>query len=440
MSDQLDHGRSARARGGKVTTLVTTTAASAPPQDLVEQVGRYFDLEPAVVQDPYPLFHRMQREAPVLLFRSMATLTRYADVEMVVRDLETYRSQPVGASRVEAAAAKLDAREAGMLRENVAFMGQWLSVSDPPVHTRIRGLSHRAFTPRHVAELGEQVRRITDELLDAAAEKETVELIDDFAYRLPISVIGAMLGVPQDDARLIRNLSNTLGDFVGAEYRGIEATNLAIKEFRGYLHDLYKLRRANPGLDLLTSFMEAEEAGQRLTRDELDATMVQLLFAGHETTTNLIANGLWALLTHPDQLALLREQPELIGSAVEEFLRWNTSSQVLHRQASRDSEIARVTIPKGMTLRLFLGAANRDPERYEDADRFDITRTDLKHLGFGIGPHYCLGQALARLETAVAVGSIVRRFPTIEFAGPAPWRRNLQLRGLEQLPLRLRAA
>ena len=414
-------------------------SVSAPPQDLVDQVGRYFDLEPEVVQDPYPLFHRMQREAPVLLFRSMATLTRYADIEAVIRDLGTYRSQPVGASRVEAAAAKLDAREAGLLRENVAFMGQWLSITDPPVHTRIRGLAHLAFTPRHVAELGEQVRRITDELLDAAAEKGTIELIDDFAYRLPIAVIGAMLGVPQEDARLIRNLSNTLGDFVGAEYRGIEATNLAIKEFRAYLHDLYAIRRSSPGSDLLTAFMEAEEDGSRLTRDELDATMVQLLFAGHETTTNLIANGLWALLKHPDQLAKLRAQPDLIGNAVEEFLRWNTSSQVLHRTASRDSEIAGVTVPRGMTLRLLLGAANRDPGQYVDPDRFDITRADLKHLGFGIGPHYCLGQALARLETAVAVGGIVRRFPIIEFAGPAPWRRNLQLRGLEQLPLRLRA-
>jgi cytochrome P450 len=414
--------------------------AAATPQDLVEEVGRYFDLVPEVVQDPYPLFHRMQREAPVLIFRSMATLTRYADIEAVIRDLDTYRSQPVGASRVETTAARLDEREAAMLRENVAFMGQWLSVTDPPVHTRIRGLAHRAFTPRQVAELMEQVRLVTDQLLDAAAEKETVELIDDFAYRLPIAVIGAMLGVPPEDARLIRNLSNTLGDFVGAEYRGIEAANVAIKEFRAYLHDLYEKRRRSPGSDLLTAFIQAEEDGRRLTRDELDATMVQLLFAGHETTTNLIANGLWALLKHPDQLAKLREQPELVGNAVEEFLRWNTSSQVLHRQASRDSEIAGRGVPKGMTLRLFLGAANRDPEQFDDPDRFDITRADLKHLGFGIGPHYCLGQALARLETAVAVGTIVRRFPVIELAGPARWRRNLQLRGLEQLPLRLRAA
>jgi cytochrome P450 len=291
-----------------------------------------------------------------------------------------------------------------------------------------------------VSELSGQVHKITDQLLDAAAEKETVELIDDFAYRLPIAVIGAMLGVPQEDAQMIRNLSNTLGDFVGAEYRGIEAANRAIKDFRAYLHDLYKERRAKRGDDLLAALIEAEEDGQRLTRDELDATVVQLLFAGHETTTNLIANGLWALLKHPEQLVRLRAKPELIGNAVEEFVRWNTSSQVLHRTVGSDSEIAGVKVPRGMTLRLFLGAAGRDPERYPDADRLDIEREDVKHLGFGIGPHYCLGQSLARMEAAVAVGTIVRRFPVIELAGPTRWRTNLQLRGLEALPLRLRAA
>ena len=354
--------------------------------------------------------------------------------------MDAYRSQPVGASRVEAAAARLDERQAALLRENVEFMGQWLSITDPPVHTRIRGLAHLAFTPRRVSELADRVQTITDRLLDAAAEKETVELIDDFAYRLPISVIGAMLGVPKEDAPMIRNLSNTLGEFVGAEYRGIEAANRAIKDFRAYLHGLYQVRRAKPGDDLLAALMEAEENGQRLTRDELDATVVQLLFAGHETTTNLIANGLWALLEHPDQMDRLRAKPELIGNAVEEFVRWNTSSQVLHRAAVRDSEIAGVKVPQGMTLRLFLGAAGRDPDRYPEPDRFDIEREDVKHLGFGIGPHYCLGQSLARLEAAVAVGTIVRRFRVIEFAGPTRWRPNLQLRGLEALPLWLRTA
>jgi cytochrome P450 len=417
-----------------------TTPEAVQATDLVELTGRYFDLEPEIVQDPYPLFHRLQAEAPVLIFRSMATLTRYADIESVIRDMETYVSRPVGASRVEAAAARLDPHRAALLRENVAFMGQWLSVSDPPAHTRIRGLAHRAFTPRHVAELRQQVQRITGELLDRAAERGRVELIDEFAFQLPLFVIGAMLGAPAEDRRLVRRLSNALADFIGAEYRGIEEANQAIKEFRSYLHDLYEKRRASPGPDLLTAFMEAEADGQRLTRDELDATMVQLLFAGHETTTNLIANGLHALLTHPDQLARLRAEPQLIGNAVEEFLRWNTSSQVLHRSASRDSEIAGVGIPRGMTLRLFLGAANRDPERYEEPDRFDMTRADLKHLGFGIGPHYCLGQALARMETAIAVGTILARFPVIELEGPAGWRPNLQLRGLEALPLRLRAA
>ena len=413
------------------------TSGAATEAGLEAAVERYYDLDPALVQDPYPLFHRLQDEAPVLILRSMATLTRYADIEATIRDLDTFISRPSGASRVEAAAARVDGDTARMLRENVAFMALWLSISDPPAHTRIRGLAHRAFTPRRVAEMRSSVERITGELLDRCAEMGTVELIDDFAYQLPLYVIGDMLGAPAADRLLIRDWSNTLSDFVGAEYRGIAEAHRAIAEFREYLHGLYEHRRHHPADDLLTAFIEAEEDGHRLTPDELDATMVQLLFAGHETTTNLIGNGLHALLIHPDQMALLRSDPGLIGNAVEECLRWNTSSQVLHRQASRDSELHGVTIPRGMTLRLFLGAANRDPRRYADADAFDITRRGIRHLGFGIGPHYCLGQALARMETAIALGTLLRRFPVIEPAGPLRFRSNLQLRGLDGLPLRL---
>jgi cytochrome P450 len=405
---------------------------------LIDEVDAYFALRDDLVQDPYPLFARLRAEAPVLLWKSFAIVTSWAHVEAAIRDMETYSSSRGQGSRVEAVAAGMDPETAAAFRADSAFMDLQLPRADPPLHTRLRSLAHRAFTPRRIVDMQPLVESIVDELLDSAAERGELEVIDDFAYQLPLRVIGQMLGAEPGDQPDIRRWSAAQADFVGNGYRNFENFHRNLHEFRAYIRRLTAERRRTRHTDLLAALLEAEEGGDRLSPEELEATFVVLLFAGHETTTNLIGNLIHALLTQPDQLARLREDPALIGNAVEETLRWNTSSQVVHRLTTRAAELGGVAIPKGETVRLVLGAANRDTDRFQDPERFDIARPDVRHLGFGIGPHYCLGQALARLEAQVAVGRLFDRFPAVRLAQEARFRPNLMLRGLERLQLRLR--
>jgi cytochrome P450 len=402
---------------------------------LLDEVDAFFDLRDDLVQDPYPLFHRMQAEAPVVERRSFAIVTRWADVETVIRDMDTYSNSRGRGTRVDAVAgAMTPALRADFLADS-AFLDLQLPRADPPLHTRLRGLAHQAFTPRRITEMRSMIVRIVDQLLDAADSRGRLEVIDDLAYQLPLRVIGEMLGASAEDQPDIRRWSATQAEFIGNGYRNFVDFHRALGEFRAYIRRLISERRRTRHTDLLAALLEAEEDGDRLSPEELEATFVVLLFAGHETTTNLIGNLIHALLTHPDQLARLRAEPGLIGNAVEEILRWNTSSQVVHRLTTRPAELAGVKLSADQTVRLVLSAANRDPERFDDPDRFDIARADVRHLGFGIGPHYCLGQALARLETQVAVGRLFERFARVELAGESRFRPNLMLRGLERLPL-----
>lgn len=407
--------------------------------DLAVEVDAFFDLRDDLVQDPYPLFHRLQRESPVHLQRSFATVTRWAEAEAVIRDMATYSNNRGRGTRVESVAGSLPAGEREDFLEISAFLDLQLPRADPPVHTRLRSLAHQAFTPRRVAEMRPMVEAIVEELLDAAEARGDLEVIDDLAYQLPLRVIGEMLGAAPEDQGDIRRWSSVQADFIGNGYRNFPEFKVALAEFRAYIRRLIAERRRTRHTDLLAALLEVEENGDRLSPDELEATFVVLLFAGHETTTNLIGNLTHALLTHPDQLALLRSDPGLVGNAVEEILRWNTSSQVIHRLTTRPAELAGVRLEADQTVRLVLSAANRDPERFADPDRFDITREEIRHLGFGIGPHYCLGQALARMETAIAVGRLFERFPRVQLAGEARFRPNLMLRGLKALPLRVGA-
>jgi len=402
---------------------------------LLDEVDAYFDLRDDLVQDPYGLFHRMQAEAPVLERRSFAIVTRWADVETVIRDMETYSNSRGRGTRVDAVAAALAPQQRADFRTDSAFLDLQLPRADPPLHTRLRSLAHKAFTPRRVIDMRAMIERIVDELLDAAGSRGGLEVIDDLAYQLPLRVIGEMLGASPADQPDIRRWSATQAEFIGNGYRNFTAFHAALGEFRAYIRRLIAERRGTLHTDLLAALLEVEEDGDKMSSEELEATFVVLLFAGHETTTNLIGNLVHALLTHPEQLQRLRAEPALIGNAVEEILRWDTSSQVVHRLTTRPAELAGVRIAADQTVRLVLSAANRDPDRFEDPDRFDIARADVRHLGFGIGPHYCLGQALARLETAVAVGRLFERFPRVERAGESRFRPNLMLRGLERIPL-----
>jgi cytochrome P450 len=309
---------------------------------------------------------------------------------------------------------------------------------DPPDHTRLRRLVSKAFTPRMVELLRPRVQAIADALLDAVADRGEMDLIDDYAFPLPITVIAEMLGVPPADRDQFRAWSDTLVAAVPPMPAGPEATEAA-EGLRRYLEALFEERRRAPAEDLSTGLLQAEEAGDRLSKEELQGMMYLLLVAGYETTANLIGSGVLALLQHPDQLAALRGDPALLPSAVEELLRFcaPVATSTL-RYAADDVALGGVVIPKGDMVLVVITAANRDPVRFPFPDALDITRADNKHLAFGHGIHYCLGAPLARLEGEIALGTLLRRMPDLRLSvapGALTWRPSLVLRGLTKLPV-----
>ncbi len=317
--------------------------------------------------------------------------------------------------------------------------------SDPPDHARLRSLANRAFTPRVVEKMRAHIERIAHELLDAIDGLAPVDLIDRYAAPLPIRVIAEMLGVPIGSQDQIKLWSDDLAIFAGGGPgpRWKEVLRGARGGFclRRYLLRLIRERRGRrrPEDDLLGALIAAEEKGDTLTEEELWANAMLLLFAGHETTTGLIGNGLLALLRHPDQLDLLRREPALMESGVEELLRFDGPVHRIGRVAKDDLSIGGSPIPAGQPVILGLAAANRDPAQFPDPDRLDVRRAENRHLAFGHGIHFCLGAALARLEGQIAIGAVLRRYPDVRLTGERlAWRRISTLRGLQALPVRLR--
>ena len=407
--------------------------------DLASGLDALFAARQDVVDDPYPLYHRMRAEAPVMRYRSEVWMTRYADVEVILREPATWSHATYTGSRILDFTESLSGEEQEGFRRISAFKSLWMSGMDAPEHTRLRGLVHKVFTPRRVAEMRPQVESITRDLIESLRGRDTIEAVHDYAYGLPLYVIAAMLGAPREDWESIRDWSSVLAAFQAPHYHEIGRTWEAIEQFLGYVRALIDQRRGSTGhTDLLAALLEVDIGGDRLTPEELEAMFVLLFFAGHETTTNLISNGIYRLLSHPDQLARLRSDPGLIGSAVEELLRYDTNVQISSRVATRDVEVAGVSIPAGTTVVPVIAAANRDPERFAGPDRLDITRQDNRHLGFSIGPHYCLGQALARMEAQTGIGRFFEAFPDVALAaGEIHWRPNIQQRRVRSLPVRL---
>ncbi|TFG97632.1 MAG: cytochrome P450 [Myxococcales bacterium] len=324
----------------------------------------------------------------------------------------------------------------------IEWVRRTLVFLDPPDHDRLRNLLSRAFTPRQVARVRPITREIADRLAGEAAEAREVDLYDAFAQRLPLQVICSLLGIPSIDfaevGRWTEALSLATATPTEAERREADR---AIVAFDDYVGALVAERRTRPGEDLLTELIAVEEDGDRLSKDELVAMVVQLLYAGHETTRNLIGNGLFALLQNPGELARLRREPELLQNAVEEMLRYEPPILFLTRIALGDSEVAGVPLQRGELFHLGLASANRDPDRYADPDRFDVGRRDNKHLSFGWGMHFCMGASIARMEGQVAFETLLRRFAKIELVGPTPpWAPATALRTLERFPVRLTSA
>ena len=391
-------------------------------------------LSPAVIADPYPYYRRLRTQDPV--HRSplgFFVLSRHVEVAFVLRD-RRFGKDFVG---------RMVRRHGPQVMEEPVYrsMRHWMLQQDPPDHTRLRGLVVRAFTARRVEDMRPRIQQIVDQQLDRLACKGRVDLIADFAFPLPVTVICEMLGIPKEHHEMFLSGARTGGRLLDpvpltrAEIDAANANNLASAE---YFRSLLELRRRQPGEDLTTQLLQAEEDGHKLSHEELIANIILLFGAGHETTVNLIGNGLLALFRNPEQLRLLRDNPARIGNAIEELLRYDSSVQLTGRVASEDTELAGVRVVRGDGVLCLLGSANRDETVYRDPDRLDIERANIRPLSFGGGIHFCLGAQLARIEAEVAIAGLLRRFPDLmlEDAGNPRWRPTFVLRGLERLPAR----
>jgi cytochrome P450 PksS len=390
---------------------------------------------PAFWANPFPLFARLRAEEPV--HRALLPprtpiwfVTRHEDVLALLKD------DRFAKDRTRAMTAE-QLRRMPWVPPMFRPLERNMLDRDPPDHTRLRALVQKAFTPRLVEQLRGRVEALADELLDEVAHRGEMDLIRDYALPLPMTIIAEILGVPTRDRDRFQRWSKVIVS--------VNAFNVswrvfpAVWGFTRYLKRLFALRRAEPGDDLTTALVRAEEAGERLGEDELLAMAFLLLIAGHETTVNLIASGTLELLRHPDQLDRLRRDPSLIGTAVEELLRFTAPVFLsTERYALEDLELRGVAIPRGGLVFAALGSANRDETVFRDPDSLDVGRSENRHLGFGQGIHYCLGAPLARLEAQVAFEALLRRLPDLRLKGPPEslrWRRSLILRGLEALPV-----
>ncbi len=398
--------------------------------------------DPAWVKDPYAVYAELRRTNPV--HRNALgfwVFTRHADCLAILRDR---RSSSDGRNVDESTfrelrAADLPAQEGpeAMLAEMAPFLFR-----DPPDHTRLRGLVQKAFTPRVIEGLRPRLEEICDGLLDDALERGQVDLVADYAYPLPVQIIVEMLGVPAEDHEQFRVWSHALARGLDPDFllppEAVQQRLGAILSFVQYFASLIEERRQKPGDDLLTRLIQAEEQGDALTQGELLSTCILLLVAGHETTVNLISGGALALMERPDQLALVRDDPTVIRSAVEEMLRFVCPVQLTGRVALEDMEIAGAEIAKGQFSMLLIGSANRDPAAFEDPDTFDVRRAENNHLGFGFGIHHCLGAPLARLEAQIALPALFRRARELtRLDDGLSYKENIVLRGLESLPVRV---
>jgi cytochrome P450 PksS len=394
---------------------------------------------PAFKADPYPFYARLRSEAPVhrvnLPARQTAWLiTRYEDVASVLKDGRFLKNKAAALTSGQAAKQPWVPRMFRPLERNMLDL-------DPPDHTRLRSLVHRAFTPRLVEQMRGRIQSLAEELISATLGRGSMDLIRDYALPIPTTVIAEMLGVPEGDRRRFHRWSRSIVSASPSGWGMLRAIPSAMAFLR-YIRRLVASTRNAPRDDLLGSLVHAEEAGEKLSEDELVAMVFLLLVAGHETTVNLIGNGMMALLKNPGQVARLSAEPTLIKSAVEELLRYESPlATASERFAREDVTISGATIPRGEMVYAVIASANRDEGQFPDPDALDIAREPNRHLSFGLGPHFCLGAPLARLEGQIAIGTILSRLSDLTMAvdfASLRWRRGLVLRGLEALPVTFR--
>jgi hypothetical protein len=418
-----------------------SAAIAAPPArfpaDRAAAEVAAFDLRrltPDFYANPYPYYHALRELDPVRRMPDGSYfLTRYDDCVAAYRDPKVFSSD----KKVEFRPKYGDS----LLYEHHTTS---LVFNDPPYHTRVRRLIAGALTQRAIADMEPGLHALVDRLLDRAAEQGRIDLIEDFASAIPVEIIGNLLGVPHADRGPLREWSLTI---LGAlepvlTPEQLERGNRSIADFLEYLKGLVAHRRAHPGnpeRDVLTRLIQGEADGEKLTERELYQNCIFLLNAGHETTTNLIGNGLVALLEWPQERERLLADPELIKTAVEEFLRFESSNQLGNRITTTDAEIGGVKMPAGTQITICIGAANRDPSQFADPDRMDLARNPNRHLAFAFGIHQCAGLSLARLEGRIAIGKFLQRFPRYALAGTPVRGGRARFRGFLSVPVELSA-
>lgn len=397
-----------------------------------------YDLSgPLFEANPYPTYAAMQRNDPIY-WRAwndgggMWIVTRYEDVATILRDHKRFVKNYSNSLTPE--------QQAQQPPQDTIFqiIDNHLLNHDPPDHTRLRHLVNKAFTPRMINQLRSRVEAIAHQLLDQVEHKGQMDLIDDYAFPLPIIVIAELLGLPVEDRDQLRQWSHGFIAPVRNEAE-LQIFKSVMIDFTNYLRELFTQRRQKPQDDLITAMVQAEEAGDKLSEAELFSMVVLLIVAGHETTVNSIGTGVLSLLRHPDQYKRLSQEPALVETAVEELLRYDgpviTSTP---RWASEDVEIGGQLIRRGERVEVVISAANRDPEQFSNPDQLDITRQDNRHLGFGLGIHYCLGAPLARMEGKLALTILLKRLPHLRLNAPfeeLEWQLLPPVRGLKHLPL-----
>jgi len=398
---------------------------------------QYNPFIPEVHANPYPMYISLRAEDPVQWSELMESwiLTRYDDIVAVLADSRFSADRRQAQNRYAQQAQKI-AEEFGAFGRT-----QTMLTSDPPLHTRLRKLVSKAFTPRMVDGLLPRIQEIVDERLDAVQEAGRMEIIQDLAYPLPVIVIAEMLGIPPRDRDQFKLWSDEIiltlnGPFTSPDM--LERARKSAHEMTEYFRGVVEERGKEPGNDLISGLIAAEEQGQILSEDEMLTTAMLLLVAGNETTTNLIGNGMLALLRNPDQLRKLRDDPSLIQTAIEELLRYDGPVQATGRVATEDMEIDGHPVKKGQVAFCVLGAANRDPAKFENPDQLDVTRHPNEHVAFGDGIHFCLGAPLARAEGQIALRTLLKRFPDLSLeTDNLQWGGTFILRGLKGLPISL---
>lgn len=393
-----------------------------------------------VLQDPYPTYARLHEEGPLHYLDvggkwAVWSVFSHAECSSIAKDPRC------SAKRAQQMLLPLPLSRQSEFSELARMLSLWLIFMDPPEHTRLRKLLNKGFSPSVVDSLRPQVEDIVERMLKPLERGSEVELMRQFANPLPVRIILEMLGIPQELHAAFVDWSRAIAVFRGSPDRTVEqarAAQDALIALTDFFRKTVAERRRNKGNDLISLLIDIEEEGEVLTEEELYAQCTALLFAGHETTRNLIGNGMYTLLRNPREAVELRDNPEMIRSAVEELLRYESPVQFTARVLKEDIEICGQHIPKKWTILCMLGAANRDPKQFEEPNQLNLKRLNNQHLAFSAGPHFCIGSQLARLEAQVALSNLLRRFPEMKLIGPRPeWASTFGLRGLKGLPVTL---